>query len=94
MVINCRNFERNIQKKGFKFYNGKKHKKYIFEYKGMKTNIIIEVSHNCDELRDPMINMLTKEMKFNNKNDFCQFAECILTELKYIEILKSKKIIN
>lgn len=86
MPLVIRDFEKALEKKGFKLCDNK-HKKYIFYYNGKKTMILVVISHSMKEVQDPsLINKIQKEMKLT-KPQLDDFIVCPLTQEAYTNIL-------
>lgn len=85
-VLKVSDIDKNLQKKGFVSHSGD-HIYYFFYDNNKKTDIFTKVSHSADEIGDPLISRMSKQLKLS-KDQFIKFAKCIISENEYKEILK------
>ena len=84
-VLKVSDINRNLQKKGFVSRPGD-HNYYFFYFEGKKTDIFTKVSHSSDEVGDPLISKMSKQLKLS-KEQFLKFVRCTIKEEEYKEIL-------
>jgi hypothetical protein len=90
-ALNSRKTLKNLIKKGFKDAEHKSddHKRLEFWHEGKITPINTRFSHNSQDIDDYLISRMSKQLRLS-KDKFKQFAECSLSELDYINLLKSQ----
>ncbi len=85
---------KNLLKKGF-IESTKKapdHKRLELYVDG-KFVTSTKFSHNNDDIRDPLIKLMSQQCKLS-KNEFVDLANCPLSKEEYLEILKSKDLLS
>lgn len=82
-----------LEKKGFKLKEGHNHKLYYFHYEGKRTSIRVTISRGNKSYGDELMKWVYQGMSLN-KAQFLEFIECTMSEAKYIEHLKEKKLIG
>ena len=87
-VIDQKEFEDNIQKKGFRSLDGR-HRKFFLFYNGKKTGIWTETSHGHKEIGDSLLSAMAKQMK-RSRADCLRFGNCTMSQEEYIDKLKEK----
>lgn len=91
-VIKTRELKSALLKKGFKLNEGSHHFYQLFDDQGRATNIFTKISHSHNEIGDPLINSVKKDMHLE-KEQLIKYSNCTLSKKKYYTILKSKKLI-
>lgn len=90
-----RKVKSSMKKKGFEEENGGNHLKYYFQDEnGNRTSIFTVMSHSWLELKDPYIGKISKELNFEDKNQFEKYIECTFSKIDYINVLKKKGILT
>lgn len=89
--IKKRDFVSSLNRKGFREDVSKRkrrpHDFFYLYYNGKKTSIRTHVSRGNDEINDPLINRIQKQMHLTKQQLFA-FVECSVSESEYIKILK------
>ncbi len=85
-VLKTRDVRTNFCRKGFR-EEERDHLYLLLYVDGKKTSIHTKMSHGKNEISDPLIGKMAKQVKLS-KHDFIDFAKCILTEEQYIKKVK------
>ncbi len=82
--------EKSLRKKGFHETQGDHHYFTYHDLNGKKTTVYTKTSHTpkMKELSDPLLSQMAKQVKLT-KQEFMDFIDCTLTQVKYEEKLKS-----
>ncbi|MGB7531853.1 MAG: type II toxin-antitoxin system HicA family toxin [Halobacteriota archaeon] len=96
MVIKTRKIASALTSKGFVEQGGKKRKKHTFYFlyvDGKKTPIRTKLSHGIDEYDDTLLSFMSKQLKFDKKEELEDFIDCTKTFEEYLSMLTDKSII-
>ena len=91
-VVKKRILRKQLLELGFEEENGKDHIFYYYKYGG-KIVIRTKYSHGGNEIRQPILDLIGKQLKLTRK-DFELFLQGKLGFEKYISILKNKGVIE
>lgn len=90
-VRKVKDLVKTLKKKGFELYPEKDHHKfYYLIVDGKKTSINTYISHGASEYGDTLMQMVKKQLRFQNTRTAEDFFDCPLTMDKYIKILKEQ----
>ncbi len=94
MQIDKMVISKNLQKKGFVIEESH-HLYFHHEYNGKRTGIYTYLSHGSKNksIGDPLLNMMKKQLKLDNKQQVIDFFKCPMTTDDYNDILIDKKLI-
>lgn len=90
--MKTREIEGALLRKGFQAIE-KDHTYYYLYYKGKLTNVSTKISHGESEIRDPLIAIMSKQLKLS-KNEFQTYVACTLGLEKYYALLIERGVIN
>jgi len=84
----------NLLSKGFQEATNKSddHKWLEFWYNGKLTRIKTKISHSAKDIDDSLISLMARQTYLSSKQ-FKGMAECTISEVEYIKILKERKIV-
>lgn len=83
--------DKALRKKGFK-KEDRDHHYYFYYHNGKRTAINTKTSHGKDEISDPLINIMAKQLCLE-KEQFMRLIQCTLDGEAYKQILiENKKI--
>lgn len=92
--ISSRIAKESLTKKGFYEDRASKHSFYFLHYNGNKTSIRTQFSHGSNEdIGDRLLSSIKSQLKLNSSNEVANFLKCTMSEVEYLEILKSKNLI-
>lgn len=86
MPRKTRDIEGSLGKKGFK-RKDTHHTFYHLWVDDKKTTIYTKVSHGSNEVPDPLLGQMAKQVKLT-RNQFCELVDCSLTQEGYLAILR------
>lgn len=78
--------KRALLKKGFREKSGDHHF-FILYYEGKKTSIRTKISRSEDDIGDPLVLAMSKQMKLSKKQ-FETYVECSLSLEQYLTLLR------
>ncbi|WNY28028.1 hypothetical protein MmiEs2_02080 [Methanimicrococcus stummii] len=80
-----RDIESALLKKGFKEYNKKHHKYYIWQNKGRKSTVQTFISRGMVEYNGPILFSMIKQLQLENEQ-FDELINCPLTKERLEEL--------
>ena len=85
----------NLPKKGFKKVENGDHIYFTLEIDGIDKGIYTYVSHGTIKTYSgQLLGALKNQLKLNSSMQVKELCECPMTQEKYLELLRSKNIIN
>lgn len=90
-------FSRAATRKGFIEKKSGHHIYYRYETPDGKLCPEVEtyVSHGGgNDLSDPLLSAMRRQMKFDKKADLIEFIKCTFSKEKYLDLLKTKELIQ
>lgn len=93
-VLDAKKAYQHLKSKGFQEATNKSidHKWLEFWYEGKLTRIKTKMSHGFKEIDDSLISLMARQTYLTSKQ-FRSMAECTISEIQYIELLKQQNII-
>jgi hypothetical protein len=88
MQLKTRDIERSLPDKGFEREGGD-HVYFSLLYEGKDCGISTYFSHGENEIGDPLIARMAKQVKLS-KRDFVRLVECPMDRAEYVEKLKEE----
>lgn len=85
-TIKVKTLTSNLCKKGFRIVEND-HTYFVLYIDGKKTSVKTKVSHGENEISDGLISKMAKQT-FLSVKEFCDFAECKISEKEYVNKLK------
>lgn len=90
--LKSNNIIKGLQKKGFQIIKSD-HVHLIFCHNGKRTAIWTKVSHGGNkEIGDILINKMSQQLRLNNKQEFKNLVDCIISREDYLKILENQNI--
>lgn len=90
--LKSNNIIKGLLKKGFQKTNSD-HVHLIFYHNGKRTSIWTKVSHGGNkEIGDNLINKMCQQIGLDNKRDFKNLIDCVISKEDYLKILENQKI--
>lgn len=90
-VLKTKEVQKNLCKKGFESHHTD-HEMFVYKINGKKSEIRTKISHGETEIGDPLISMMARQLHLS-KNQFVDFAKCIMSEEEYRKELLQKGIV-
>lgn len=88
MPMDARDVTKALSKKGFRQREGD-HKYYHLYVAGKKTPIFTKVSHGEQEIGDPLVSGMAKQLKLST-GQFRSLVDCQLEESAYLDLLREQ----
>lgn len=91
--FNDKEVRKSLKKKGFKEESDKDHVYYWYYNDDKVTKIKTKVSHNAQDISDPLISLMARQLHLSN-TEFKNLIQCTLSKEQYREVLFSKAILK
>ena len=96
MPVKKSNFARAATRKGFREVRSGHHIYYRYETPEGKLcpHVSTHVRHGANVIPDSLLAEMTHQMKFDKKADLIDFISCTISKEEYLDLLKTKNLIE